>query len=67
MQIRLNKDQIKELRNFLAKKKGSAQELARAQAIFMHEKKVNPQLIIEITELKKSALLNGDHVLFKKA
>lgn len=56
MQIRLNNEQIKELRNFLDKKKGSAQELARAQAIFMHEKKVNPQLIIEITGLKKSAL-----------
>src|SRR4030066_2047757 len=55
-QIKLNGDQVKALRNFLNKKKSSATELARAQAIFMYEKRVDAELIIEITGLKKSAL-----------
>jgi len=54
--IRLNNEQVEVLKNFLEKKKGSARELARAQAIFMYEKKVDLPLIFEITSLKRSAL-----------
>jgi len=50
-QINLNSDQIKALRSFLEKKKGSAKELAKAQALFMYEKKIEAELIIEITGL----------------
>jgi len=55
MRIKLSNEQIRELRNFLDKKNGSARELAKAQAIFMYEKMIDPQLIVEITGLKKSA------------
>jgi transposase len=55
-QIKLTVDQVKELRTYLDKKRGSAKELAKAQAIFMYEKRVDAELIVEITGLKKSAI-----------
>lgn len=55
-QIRLSGSQIIELKKFFDAKKGSARELAKAQAIFLYEKQVDLALIIEITGLKRSAL-----------
>jgi len=55
--IKFNSDQIDVLKNFVKKKKGSAKELARAQSIFMYHKKIDFEMIFEITGLKKSALL----------
>jgi transposase len=53
---KLTTEQIKTLRSFVEDKKGSAKELARAQAIFMLEKKLDFIFIEEITGLKKSAI-----------
>jgi transposase len=45
-----------ELKEFVESKKGTAKELARAQAILMHEKKMGYVLIRELTGFKRSAL-----------
>lgn len=48
--------QINALKQFIEKKNGTARELSRAQAIFMHEEKMSRDLIKMLTGVKKSAL-----------
>jgi len=52
----LSVERAKELKEFVEAKKGTAIELARAQAIFMHEREMGHVLIQELTGLKRSAL-----------
>lgn len=52
----LSVEKVKELKIFVEAKKGSAVELARAQAILMHEMKMGNALINDLTGLKRSAL-----------
>lgn len=54
--IPLNIEQKNLLKDFFKKKKGSATELARAQAIYMLEKKSDFEFIEEMTGLKRSAI-----------
>jgi transposase len=52
----LNIERTKELKAFVEAKKGTAVELARAQAILMHEREMGFTLIQELTGFKRSAL-----------
>src|ERR1700722_10126221 len=52
----LSIERTTELKKFVEAKEGTAIELARAQAIFMHERKMGHALIQELTSLKRSAL-----------
>lgn len=52
----LSLERAKELKAFVETKKGTAVELARAQAILMHERRMGYALINELTGLKRSAL-----------
>lgn len=52
----LSIERVRELKKFVEAKDGTAVELARAQAILMHERKMGYVLIQELTSLKKSAL-----------
>lgn len=56
--ISLSPEQTSSLKIFIKAKKGSATELARAQAIRMHEKKADPEFIEEMTGLQRSAIYN---------
>ncbi len=52
----LSVERAKELKTFVEAKKGTAVELARAQAILMYEREMGHALIQELTGLKRSAL-----------
>jgi transposase len=52
----LNLERTQELKAFVEARKGTAVELARAQAILMHEKEMGFALIQELTGFKRSAL-----------
>ncbi len=52
----LTVDQINTLKEFIAKKEGSAEEAARAQAILLNARKADSEFIKEIAGLGRSAL-----------
>jgi len=53
----ISAEKLTELKVFIDKKRGTAIELARAQAIFMYQNKVALDFIYTITNLKKSTIL----------
>ncbi len=63
----LTTSQINALKQFIEKKNGTARELSRAQAIFMHEEKMARDLIKMLTGVKKVHYLSGVLALLKMA